>query len=213
MKILLFGATGTVGRGVLEQCLSAPDVDEVLVVTRRALDFKHPHLRQLLHDDFTDYSTIADQLAGFDACFWCLGRTSSALKGSEYVRVTRDFTLAAARTLAAHNPQLRFCFVSAVDAGADARLRAARVKGETEQELLKIFPDTMYTLRPAHVQPMHLNDLDRYSLGYRVAVRAFPVLDRLLPRYTTTAERLGRVMLDIARQGSSKQVFEGMDLH
>ncbi|WP_372665854.1 epimerase [Amycolatopsis kentuckyensis] len=213
MKIVLFGATGTVGQGVLAHCLAQPDVEEVLVVTRRGIGVEHPKLRELRHENFADYSAIAGEFAGYDACFWCLGRTASTLSGPEYLRVTRDFTLAAARMLAEVNPKLCFCFISAVGASPRARLKAARVKGETEQELWRIFPDTAYTVRPAHVQPMRLEGLERYSLGYRVATRLFPVLDRLLPKYMTTAERLGRVMVDVARHGAPTQVLEGFDLH
>lgn len=213
MKIVLFGATGTVGQGVLAHCLAQPDVEEVLAVTRRGVDVAHPKLRELRHDDFADYSAVAGELTGYDACFWCLGRTASALSGPEYVRVTRDFTLAAARALAEVNPKLCFCFVSAVGASPTARLRAARVKGETEQELSRIFPGTAYLVRPAHVQPTTPVGLERYSTGYRLATRLFPVLDRLLPKYMTTAERLGRVMVDVARHGAPVQVLEGLDLH
>lgn len=94
----------------------------------------------------------------------------------------------------------------------DGAAAAARVKGETEQELSRIFPGTAYLVRPAHVQPMTPTGLDRYSAGYCVAVRLFPVLDRLLPKYMTTAERLGRVMVDVARHGAPTPVFEGLDL-
>ncbi|MFC0111943.1 hypothetical protein [Kibdelosporangium aridum] len=213
MKIILFGATGTIGQGVLAYCLEHPDVEKILAVTRRGIGLEHPKLRELEHDDFTDYSAVAGQFEGYDACFWCLGRTASVLSGPEYVRVTRDFTLAAARTLAAVNPKLYFCFISAVGAGPAARLSAARVKGETEQELWRIFPDTAYSLRPAHVQPMKMAGLERYSAGYRLTARLFPLLDRVMPRYMTTAERLGRVMVDVARHGSPKNVLEGLDLH
>jgi len=213
MRIILFGATGTVGQGVLAYCLAQADVEEVLAVTRRGVGPRHPKLRELLHDDFGDYSAIAAELTGYDACFWCLGRTASVLSGPEYVQVTRDFVLAAARTLATVNPELCFCFISAVGAAPSARLRAARVKGEAEQELRRVFPNTAVVLRPAHVQPMRGTDLGRYSAGYRLATRLFPLLDRLLPKYTTTAERLGRVMVDVARNGAPKQVLEGVDLH
>jgi uncharacterized protein YbjT (DUF2867 family) len=212
MKVLIFGATGTVGSGVLRQCLLAPEVEEVLAVTRRRTGVTHPRLRELRHDDFMDYSAIADRLTGYDACFWCLGRTNRGLDDEAYIRVTYDFAVAGARTLASLEPDLRFFYVSAIGANAEAKARGARVKGRTENAILALFPDTGRVLRPAHVQPMDVSTIGRYSLGYRIAARLFPLLDRAFPRYVTTAERIGRVMVNAACAGFPHRVIAGRDL-
>ncbi|MEU3980899.1 NAD-dependent epimerase/dehydratase family protein [Streptomyces sp. NPDC026672] len=212
MKILLFGATGTVGEGALRACLRAPDVEEVLAVTRRTTGVTHERLRELHHDDFTDYSAIAERLAGYDACFWCLGRSSRELDEAEYTRVTYEFPVAAAGALAPLAPDMAFFYVSALDADPRSKNAARRTKGLAEEAVLRLFPETGCAVRPAFVQPTDPASAARYSLGYRISVRLHPVLDRALPRYVTTAEAIGRAMLDATRDKVPQRVLQGFDL-
>ncbi|MEW1649117.1 NAD(P)H-binding protein [Streptomyces sp. NPDC091219] len=212
MKILLFGATGTVGRGVLSQCLKAPDVEQVLAVTRRTTGLVHDKLSELHHADFRDYTEIADRFAGYDACFWCLGRASRDLDETAYTQVTYEFPVAAAQAMAAVAPGMAFFYVSALGADAHTQDETRRTKGLAEEAILRLFPDTGCVVRPAHVQPMDASAARGYSLGYRLAVRLYPVLNRTLPRYVTTAEDMGRAMLDATRDHVPHRVMQGLDL-
>src|SRR5579864_7886858 len=140
MKAILFGATGMVGKSVLRECLNDPDVERVLAVGRRASGETHDKLRELVHADLTDYSAVADQLAGYDACFFCLGVSSAGMSEADYRRVTYDIAVAAARALVDRNPGMTFIFVSG--AGTDSTGKSgsmwARVKGETENAILAL---------------------------------------------------------------------------
>lgn len=212
MRILLFGATGTVGSGVLRQCLEAPDVEEVLVVTRRRSGVVHSRLRELQHADFTDYTAVADRLASYDACFWCLGRASRDLDENAYTRVTYEFPVAAAQAIAPLAPDMAFFYVSALGADARKKDKARRTKGLAEETILRLFPDTGCVVRPAHVQPMDVPATGRYALGYRLAVWLYPVLDKALPHYVTSAESIGLALLDATRNRVPHRVMQGLDL-
>jgi uncharacterized protein YbjT (DUF2867 family) len=212
VKILLFGATGTVGGGVLRQCLQAPDVEEVLVVTRRATGVRHPRLREVRHEDFTDFSAVEDRFAAYDVCFWCVGRASRELDEAEYTRVTHDFAVAAGRAIVAVRPDMAFFYVSVTGADTGKRAKGFRVKARAEKAIQELFPTTGCMVRPAHVQPADRSSVARYTLGYRMAVRLYPLLDRALPHLVTTSDRLGQVMLQAARTGVPDRVLEGRDL-
>jgi uncharacterized protein YbjT (DUF2867 family) len=157
MKVILFGATGMVGQGCLRECLLAPDVESVLVVGRSATGQRHAKLREILHDNFLDYSAIESELEGFDACFFCLGVSSLGMSEERYRHLTYDLTMAAAKTLSRRNPNMVFVYVTG--AGTDSTERGslmwARVKGKTENDLLKLPFRAAYMFRPAGIQPLH----------------------------------------------------------
>jgi uncharacterized protein YbjT (DUF2867 family) len=215
VKVVIFGATGMVGQGVLRECLLAADVEEVVSVSRGQLEQQHDKLRDVRHADFTDFAPIAEDLAGADACFFCLGVSSAGMSEADYTRVTYDFTVAAARTLAKVNPDLVFVYVSGAGTDSTERGRSmwARVKGRTENAVLETFPNG-YAFRPAFIQPMHgITSRTRwYRAMYAVTTPLFPVVRRLFPRYVTTTEHLGRTMLLVARQRDSRRVWESRDL-
>ena len=156
MKVILFGATGMVGQGVLRECLLDPTVDAVLTVGRSPTGQRHAKLREITHADFGDYSAIEDDLRGYDACFFCLGVSSVGLSEADYHRVTYEYTLAAARTLVRLNPGLTFVYVSGqgTDSTEKGRTMWARVKGRTENELLKMPFKGAYMFRPGYIQPV-----------------------------------------------------------
>ncbi|MGY0234306.1 NAD-dependent epimerase/dehydratase family protein [Longispora urticae] len=214
MKIILFGATGMVGQGVLRACLLADDVESVLVVGRTPTGRHDPKLRELLQPDLTDLSGVADQLAGYDACFFCLGVTSAGLNEAEYTRVTYDLTMAAARPLARLNPDLTFVYVSGAGTDSTERGRSmwARVKGRTENAVLDLFPNG-YAVRPAAIQPVHgeRSKTRWYRLAYVVARPLFWLLRAVAPRYVTTTEELAGAMLGLARDGYPRRVLESVD--
>jgi uncharacterized protein YbjT (DUF2867 family) len=217
MRVLLFGATGMVGQGVLRECLLDPDVESVAAILRNASGQQHPKLRELLHKDFLDFSGIEDQLSGFDACFFCLGVSSAGMNEEDYQRVTYGFTMAAGRTLAKLNPNMTFIFVSGAGADSTERGRSmwARVKGKTENELLRLPFHAVYIFRPAVIVPLHgIQSRTRlYRAFYVLLGPLLPALQGRFPKYVTTTEQIGRAMLKVARQGWPKRVLESSDIN
>jgi uncharacterized protein YbjT (DUF2867 family) len=216
MKVILFGATGMVGQGVLRECLLDPDVESVLVVGRRPTGQRHAKLRELLRDDFLDYSDVELQLAGFDACFFCLGVSSIGMDEERYRHLTYDITLAAARVLARLNPQMVLVYVSGrgTDSTEQGSLMWARVKGKTENDLLKLPFKAAYMFRPAGIQPLHgIRSKTAWVQAIYVATSPLlSLLNRVAPKYMTTTEQVGRAMIRVARDGFPKPVLESEDI-
>jgi uncharacterized protein YbjT (DUF2867 family) len=216
VRVILFGATGMIGQGVLREALLAPDVERVLAVGRNPTAECHEKLEQLTHRDFTNFSAVEQQLTGYDAAFFCLGVSSAGMSEADYRRATYDFALAAARTLAARNPGMTFVYVSGTgtDSSARGRVMWARVKGETENALLALPFQAAYMFRPAFVQPMHgeTSRVPLYRRLYTLSGWVFPLLRRLLPRYVTTTEQIGRAMLRAVRDGAPRRVLESDDI-
>ena len=216
MKIILFGATGMVGQGVLRECLLAPDVGRVLAVGRHRTGQRHANLEELVVPDLFDLSAHASRLSGYDACFFCLGVSSAGMNEASYRRVTKDLTLSIASLLAASNPQMTFVYVSGAGTDATERGRSmwARVKGETENALLRLPFKSAFMFRPGFIQPLHgATSRTRWVRAfYTVTGPLFPVLDALAPRWVTTTERLGRAMLAVARKGAPTAVLENREI-
>lgn len=216
MKIVLFGATGMVGQGVLRECLLDSDVETVLAVGRGATGQQHEKLRELRHEDFTDFSAIEGQLAGYDACFFCLGISASGLKEEDYHHITYDYTMAAAEALVRVSPGMTFIYVSG--AGTDSTERGrwmwARVKGKTENALLRLPFKASYMFRPGYIQPRHgiVSKTRLYRMIYAVMGPLFPVFRLLFPKYVVTTEDVGRSMLEVAKHGAGKRMLENGDL-
>jgi len=217
MRVVLFGATGMVGQGVLRECLLDPEVESVLSVGRSATGQQHAKLRELVHRDFLDFAPIENELAGFDACFFCLGVSSAGMKEDDYRRVTYDFTLAAARTLARLNPNMTFVYVSGMGTDSSERGRTmwARVKGKTENELLGLPFKAAYMFRPGLIVPLHgIKSKTRlYRAFYAAMGPLLPLLNAAFPKYVTTTEQVGRAMIKVARQGATKSVLENSDIN
>jgi uncharacterized protein YbjT (DUF2867 family) len=217
MKVILFGATGMVGQGVLRECLLDPDVERVLAVGRSPTGQQHAKLQELVHKDLSDFSTVEESLTGYDACFFCLGISSAGMTEEEYRRVTYDIAMAAARTLVRLNPDMTFIFVSGAgtDSTEKGRTMWARVKGETENALSRLPFKATYMFRPAFIQPMHgaTSKTESYRLLYRVLGPLFPVIKALFPKYVTTTEAVGRAMLRVAKRGAPQRVLENQDIH
>ncbi len=217
MRVILFGATGMVGQGVLRECLLDPGVERVLAVGRSATPQREEKLHDLVVANFLDFSAVERELSGYDACFFCLGITSAGMTEADYRRVTYDFALAAAQTLVRINPDMTFVFVSG--AGADSagrgRVMWARVKGQTENALLALPFKGVYVFRPAAIQPLHgiRSKTSWINAAYAVLGPLYPVFKRLVPDYVTTTEQVGRAMLAVARRGAPKRVLENADIN
>jgi uncharacterized protein YbjT (DUF2867 family) len=217
MKVILFGATGMVGQGCLRECLLDAGVESVLAVGRSATGQRHAKLREILHDNFLDYSAIESELEGFDACFFCLGVSSLGMSEERYRHLTYDLTMAAAKTLSRRNPNMVFVYVTG--AGTDSTERGslmwARVKGKTENDLLKLPFRAAYMFRPAGIQPLH-GIRSRTAWVQALYVTAAPLLallGRVAPKYMTTTEQVGRAMIKVARDGYPKPVLESEDIN
>ncbi|NMO17215.1 NAD(P)H-binding protein [Pyxidicoccus fallax] len=217
MKVILFGATGMVGQGVLRECLLDDGVEQVLAIGRSATGQNHAKLREIVHKDLLDYSAIEGELSGYDACFFCLGVSSAGMAEADYTRVTYDLTLAAARVLARLNPGMTFIYVSGVGTDSSEKGRAmwARVKGRTENALLQLPFKAKYMFRPGFIQPMHgiVSKTKLYRVLYAVVGPLYPVWKTLFPKYVTTTEQVGRAMLHVACQGAPKTVLENEDIN
>jgi uncharacterized protein YbjT (DUF2867 family) len=216
MKVLIFGATGMVGQGVLRECLQDSGVALVETVGRTAAGLQHPKLREVVHKDLWDYSAIENQLTGFDACFFCLGVSSAGMKEADYDHVTYGITLAAAETLSRLNPRMTFIYVSGAgtDSSEKGRVMWARVKGRTENVLLGLPFKAAYMFRPGLIEPLHgiRSKTAAYRFAYAVLKPLLPIFRRLFPALIVTTEQIGRAMLVVARQGASKRVLESKDI-
>jgi uncharacterized protein YbjT (DUF2867 family) len=212
VRVVVFGATGMVGQGVLRECLLAPDVESVLAVGRTPTGVTHEKLRDLVPKDLLDLSPIKGDLAGVDACFFCLGVSSAGMSEADYRRITYDVTMAAARVLAADNPDLTFVYVSG--AGTGGKAMWARVKGQTEDALLELFPKA-YMFRPGFIQPRYgaTSKTRIYRIVYRVVGPVLPLLRRLFPNQVTTTELIGLAMLNAARRGAPERVLDPRDIN
>jgi uncharacterized protein YbjT (DUF2867 family) len=217
MNVLLFGATGMVGQGALRECLLDPAVRHVLVVGRRPTGQRHAKLRELVLPDVADLSAAESDLSGFDACLFSLGVSSAGMTEERYTSLTYDLTLAVARTLVRLNPGMTFIYVSGMGTDASERGRTmwARVKGRTENALLRLPFRAAYMFRPGAIVPLH--GIRSRTTWIRIACAITKPLHRglhaLLPDHVTTTEQLGRAMIAVARTAYTKPVLETRDIN
>lgn len=216
MRVLIFGATGMVGQGVLRECLLDPEIERVQTVGRSPTDVHEPKLRELLQPDLFHYANIEAELTGFDACFFCLGVSSARMPEEQYEKLTYSLTLAAAETLARLNPGMTFVYVSGAgtDSTEKGRVMWARVKGRTENALLRLPFKAAYMFRPGVIQPVHgeRSKTPAYRFAYAVVGPLLPLIQRLFPRYVLTTEQIGRAMIHAARRGAPKKILEVADI-
>lgn len=217
MNILIFGATGMVGQGVLRECLLATDVQRVCSVGRSRLGQQHPKLEDVIVPNPGHLSAVESQLTGLDACFFCLGVSSVGMKEADYRRVTYDLTLGAAITLARLNPQMTFVYVSgrSTDSTEQGPSMWARVKGATENALLRLPFKAAYMFRPGVIRPMHRvrSKTALYRAIYALAAPLFALIERFAPGSMTTSEQMGRAMLAVARGGAPRRILEVADIN
>jgi uncharacterized protein YbjT (DUF2867 family) len=217
MKVIIFGASGMVGGGVLLECISDSDVSSILVVGRTPSGIDDPTLTEMIHQDFFDYSSVEDGLIGFDACFFCLGVSAAGMTEEKYRHLTYDLTIAAAETLARLNPDMTFCYVSGqgTDSTEKGRIMWARIKGATENRLLEMPFAAAFMFRPGYIQPMKgIRSKTRlYQSLYTALSWLYPVLEKVMPNGVTTTEKLGRAMIAVGLRAYSKPVLATRDIN
>ena len=212
LRVILTGATGMVGEGVLLECLQNPTVEHVLVLTRKPTGRTHAKMSELLVPDLANLSAVESQLTGYNACFFCAGVSSVGISKEEYERITHDLTLAVGATLTRLNPELTFIYVSG--AGTDSHEKSsqhwARVKGRTENELLTLPSRAAYMFRPGF---MKATTGQRNILKWYGAIAwLYPVARKLAPNFVSTMQEVGRAMINAADFGYSKPVLEVRDI-
>ena len=216
MNVLIFGATGMVGQGILRECLRDPEVAFVATIGRSATGQQNPKLREIVHKDLSNYAPVEAQLTGFDACFFCLGVGSAGMDEKEYQRITYGFTIAAAETLCRLNPKMVFIYVSGTgtDSSEKGRMMWARVKGRTENALLRMPFAAAYMFRPGFIEPAH-GEISRnklYRVLFTIAKPVLPLLRRMFPSQILTTEQIGRAMLNLVTHPYPKHILEIKDI-
>ena len=218
MNAVIFGATGMVGKGVLLECLDDARVEHVLLVSRHPIDVSHPKIREIVHADFTAFENLTPAFADIDACFYCLGVTAVGLSEGQYHHLTYDLTLAAATALASASAgRLTFCYVSGegTDSTEHGRTMWARVKGKTENALLRLPFKAAFMFRPGYIQPLRgIRSKTRwYQALYDVIGPFYPIVRRLFPKYVTTTTDIGRAMIHVAVSGWSRHILSSGDIN
>jgi hypothetical protein len=212
IKAIITGASGMVGEGVLHECLLHPDVEEVLIVGRRTAGYTHPKLKEIIHTDFYDLSPIKDQLKGYNACYFCLGASSIGMKEKDYHHVTYDLTMHMATILADQNPGMTFCYVSGAgtDSTEHGKMMWARVKGQTENDLMRLSFKAAYMFRPGFMRPTQ--GLKHVLKGYKFFTWLYPVFKALFPGRVSTLREVGWAMINVTLKGYEKRILEVKDI-
>jgi hypothetical protein len=212
IKAIITGATGMVGEGVLQECLIHPDVEKVLVINRKSCGIANPKLTEILHTNFYDISTISDQLNGYNACFFCLGVSSVGMKEEQYYSLTYTLTMHMAEILAKQNPEMTFCYVSGAgtDSSEKGRISWARVKGKTENDIMKLPFKKVFAIRPGFMLPaQEAKNVPGYYSIFRFL---YPMLRALFPKFVTTLKEVALAMINSVIYDYEKPVLEVKDL-
>ena len=212
IKTMITGSTGMVGEGVLHICLNNPEVESVLVVNRKACGVAHPKLKEIVHKDFMHLSPIFDQLSGYNACYFCAGVSSVGKSEKEYTHITYDLTLSFANALVQLNPEMVFTYVSGVgtDSTEKGKSMWARVKGKTENDLMKLPFKDVYAYRPGYIQP--IKGLKNSYKIYKIFSPFYSVLEKLFSKYVGTLEEIGNSMINVTLNSYDKKVLEVVDI-
>ena len=215
LRVIITGATGMVGEGVLYECLIRPEVERVLVITRNSCGYMHPKLTEIIHADFLDISVLGVLITGYNACYFCLGVTSLGKKEAEYTRLTYNLTLNFATTLASLNPGMTFCYVSGAgtDSSEKGRTMWARVKGKTENDLMKLPFKQVYNFRPAGIRPfLPLKPSQTFYKTYKYVAWLFPVMEVISPNFVVNLKDLATAMINSSLTGYSRNILEVKDI-
>jgi hypothetical protein len=216
LRVLITGTTGMVGKGVMYHCFDDNRIASVLVINRHPLGIRHPKLKEIIHQNFSDLSSIENQLSDVDACFFCLGVSAFRMKEEDYHRITYDLTMHVAQTLLRLNPSMSFCYVSGQGTQSSERGSMwARIKGKTENKLLSMPFAASFMFRPGFIQPTrNIRSRTRsYNAVYLVLKPLFPILKWLMPDSITTTDTIGKAMVNAIVRGYYKKILEPVDIN
>jgi uncharacterized protein YbjT (DUF2867 family) len=215
-KVIITGATGMVGKGVLLECLDHNDIGEVLVIGRNSLEMNHPKLNELIHKDLTEFSGIKNQLAGYDGCFFCLGISSAGLKEDAYKKITYGYTISLARTLVEINPDMTFIYVSGegTDSSERGRMMWARIKGKTENDLLTLGFKQAFMFRPGLIIPLRgiKSRTKSYQFLYDNFMWLVKVIKAFAPNSVVTTVQIGQAMINSMFKGYKEKILKPKDI-
>ncbi len=211
LRVIITGATGMVGEGVLQECISNKNVEKILLINRKPGGYDHPKIEEILHRDFSDITSLSDKIKGYDACYFCLGVSSIGMNEEQYTKVTYHLTIGFARTLAEVNPQTTFCYVSGAgtDSTGKSKQMWARVKGKTENDLMKL-PLEVYNFRPAFMKPT--KGARNVKGFYKVINALYPFFRLLSKTYFLTLEEVGKAMIYVSVHGYQRHILEVKDI-
>lgn len=211
-NVIITGTTGMVGEGVLYECLQNPKIDRVLIINRKPSGYNHPKLKEIIHADFFDFSAIEKDLIDYNACFFCLGITSVGVSEDEYYKMTYTLTMHVAKTLSRLNEDMTFCYVSGggTDSTEKGRTAWARVKGKTENDLMKLPFEQVFNFRPGFIKP--IKGLKYTHKFYKYINWLFPIGRAIYPKGFCTLEELGLAMINTLDRKNERRVLEGNDI-
>jgi len=215
-KVIITGATGMVGKGVLFECLDQAEIGEVLIIGRNPVGIQHPKLKELIHKDFTSFDEVAKQLSGYDACFFCLGISAAGLNEEQYTRITYDFTISLAKTLFEINPKITFNYFSGqgTDSSEKGRMMWARVKGKTENDLLKMGFKRSFMFRPGIIIPLRgiKSRTKSYQFMYDYFMWLVKIVKAISPNSVVNTTQIGLAMINSMLKGYSKTILTPKDI-
>lgn len=212
IKAIITGSTGMVGEGVLHECLHHPDVESVLVINRNPCGKTHPKLKEIIHADFGDFSSIENDLKGYNAAYLCMGTTSFGLNETDYTRITYGLTLALAEPLAKLNPDMTICYVSGAGSNSteNGRLMWTNVKGKTENALFRLPVKQAFMFRAGIIQPTA--GLENTYLMYKLITPFLPLVRFVFPKMISTLAEIGQAMIQVTKHGYEHSVLEVKDI-
>jgi len=216
IDVIIYGASGMIGKGVLLETLDQSEIRSVLAIGRKSCGIQHKKLKELILQDFMDYSHVEEELRGYSACYFCLGISAAGLTEEKYHHITFDFAIHAAESLLKINPEMTFIYVSGAgtDSTEQGKTMWARVKGKTENKLLNLGFKKAYMFRPAYIQPKKgvKSSTTSYRIMYTIFGPLYPLWKALFPKYVSTSEQMGRAMINAVLVGSDKSVLESEDI-
>ncbi|MEP4533211.1 MAG: NAD-dependent epimerase/dehydratase family protein [Cyclobacteriaceae bacterium] len=216
MKVIITGASGMVGRGVLLECLDHDQVDQVLSIGRSEIAIDHPKIKQIIHKDFSDFSSIESELAGYDAAYLCMGISAAGLSEEEYARITHEYTLALAISMLKHNENMTVTYVSGegTDSSENGRIMWARVKGKTENDLMNLGFKDAYMFRPGAIIPLRgiKSKTKLYQFFYDYFMWLLRLMKKLSPNSIVNTTQLGLAMINVSLNSFEKKILRPADI-